>query len=164
MSKNISKDTFKNDRDLPSSLREGEKILIRGKISEGIYWKAFAVLMLALVLSLIAIPLGVFMAIVAFLTFIYATLLRQFLLIIVTNERIFFRSGLIKVDTVQVRLDRVESVEIQRTITGQLLGYGTIVLTGIGSRYSYIPYLANAPHLRNIIDDLLYQRDKKPSE
>lgn len=150
----------KDDRDLPSALREGEKVLIKGRISEGIYWKAFGVLMLALLLCLVAIPLGVFMGIVALLSFAYASLLRQFLLLVVTNERIFFRSGLIKVDTVQVRLDRVESVEIQRTITGQLLGYGTVVLTGVGSRYSYIRYLANAPEIRNVIDELLYQREK----
>ena len=154
----------KNDRDLPSSLRDGEKVLIKGRISDGIYWKAFGVLMFALLLSLIAIPLGVFMGIVALLSFGYAALLQNFLLMIVTNERIFFRSGLIKVDTVQVRLERVESVEIQRTITGQLLGYGTVVLTGIGSRYSYIRYLANAAEIRNVIDDLLYQRERQTSE
>ena len=156
--------TRKDDRDLPSALREGEKVLIKGRISEGIYWKAFGILMFALLLTLIAIPLGVFMGIVALLSFGYAALLRKFLLMVVTNERIFFRSGLIKVDTVQVRLDRVESVEIQRTITGQLLGYGTVVLTGVGSRYSYIRYLANAPEIRNVIDDILYQREKRTTE
>lgn len=154
----------RNDRDLPGALREGEKILIKGRISEGIYWKPFAVLMFALLLGLIAIQLAVFMGIVALLSFIYAALLSKFLLLIVTNERIFFRSGLLKVDTVQVRLERVESVEIQRTITGQILNYGTVVLTGVGSRYSYIRYLANAAEIRNVIDDLLYQREKKAAE
>jgi hypothetical protein len=151
----------KDDRDLPSQLREGEVVLITGRISEGIFWKSFSVLMIAVLLGLIAIQLAIFMSVVALLTFIYALLLKKFLLIKVTNQRIFFRSGFIKVDTVQVRLDRVESVEIQRTITGQILGYGTVVLTGIGSRYSYIPYLANAAEVRNVIDDLLYQREKK---
>jgi uncharacterized membrane protein YdbT with pleckstrin-like domain len=154
----------KDDRDLPSALREGEKVLVKGRISEGIYWKPFAILMFALLLCLIAIPLGVFMGIVAFLSFSYAALLQKFLLLVVTNERIFFRSGLIKVDTVQVRLERVESVEIQRTITGQLLGYGTVVLTGVGSRYSFIRYLANAAEVRNVIDELLYAREKNITE
>ncbi len=147
--------------DLPSQLREGEKVLIKGRISEGIFWKSFGVFMFAILLSLIAIQLTLFMGVVALITFFYALLLKNFLLLIVTNERIFFRSGLIKVDTVQVRLDRVESVEIQRTITGQILNYGTVVLTGIGSRYSYIPYLANAAEVRNVIDELLYQKEKK---
>jgi len=150
--------------DLPNALREGEKILIKGRISEGIFWKPFGVLMIALLIGVIAMPLGIFLSVVAGLSFFYAYLLRTFLLLIVTNQRIFFRSGLLKVDTVQVRLDKVESVEIQRTLTGQMLGYGTVVLTGVGSRYSYIRYLANAAEIRNVIDDLLYQREKKTSE
>ena len=141
-------------------LRVDEKILVKGRISDGIFWKAFGVLMVAALLLLVAIPLAIFLAIVATLTFVYAVLLRKFLLLTVTNHRIFFRSGLLKVDTVQVRLDRVESVEIQRTIMGQFLGYGTVVLTGIGSRYSFIPYLANAGDIRNVIDELLYQGEK----
>lgn len=155
--------TNEKSYDLPDQLREGETVLIKGRVSEGIFWKAFGVFMIAVLLSLIAIQLAVFMGIVALITFVYALLLKSFLLLIVTNQRIFFRSGLIKVDTVQVRLDRVESVEIQRTITGQVLNYGTVVLTGIGSRYSYIPYLANAAEVRNTIDDLLYQKEKKES-
>lgn len=151
----------KRAADLPISLHEGEKIVIRGAVSDAIFWKAFGVFLIAICFALIAIPLGIFLGLVALLTFFYAALLKKFLLLIVTNERIFFRSGLLKVDTVQVRLDRVESVEIQRTIMGQFLSYGTVVLTGIGSRYSFIPYLANAAELRNVIDELLYQRDKK---
>lgn len=154
----------RKENDLPSALREGEKVLIKGRISEGIFWKSFGVLMIALFFGVIAMPLGIFLSVVAALSFFYAYLLRTFLLLIVTNQRIFFRSGLLKVDTVQVRLDKVESVEIQRTLTGQMLGYGTVVLTGIGSRYSYIRYLANAAEIRNVIDDLLYQREKKSSE
>ncbi len=149
------------ERDLPVSLREGEKVLIKGRVSNGIFWKGASILCVALLLGLVAPPLGIFLSIVALLTFLYEFMLQKFLLLTVTNERIFFRSGLIKVDTVQVRLERVESVEIQRTLTGQILGYGTVVLTGTGSRYSYIPYLANAASVRNVIDELLYQREKK---
>lgn len=145
-------------------LRDGERILIKGHISDGIFWKAFGVLMLAALLLLVAIPLAVFMAIVATLAFVYALLLKKFLLLTVTNHRIFFRSGLLKVDTIQVRLDRVESVEIQRTLMGQFLGYATVILTGVGSRYSFIPYLANAAAIRNTIDDVLYQRETIPPQ
>ncbi len=146
--------------DLPSSLREGEEVLIKGKISNAIFWKACAMLLIALLFGLIAPPLGYFLCFVAFLGFGYAMLLKSILMIFVTNQRIFFRSGIIKVDTVQVRLERVESVEIQRTIIGHLMNYGTIVLTGTGSRFSYIPFLANATQVRNVIDDLLYKRDQ----
>lgn len=149
------------DEDLPSKLRPGESVLVRGRISNGIYWKAGAVLFIALLIGLLAAPLGYFLCFVSLLTFIGASVVRKALMLVVTNQRIFFRSGIVKVDVVQVRVERIESVEIQRTIMGYLLHYGTIVLTGTGSRYSYIPFLANAAEIRNVIDDLLYQRDQK---
>ncbi|OIN86672.1 MAG: hypothetical protein AUJ12_05180 [Alphaproteobacteria bacterium CG1_02_46_17] len=146
--------------DLPSSLREGEEILIKGRISNAIFWKACVMLLIALLFGLIAPPLGYFLCLVAFLGFGYAIILKSILMILVTNQRIFFRSGIVKVDTVQVRLERVESVEIQRTIVGHFLNYGTVVLTGTGSRFSFIPFLSNAIEVRNVIDDLLYKKDQ----
>ncbi|HPQ50485.1 MAG TPA: PH domain-containing protein [Alphaproteobacteria bacterium] len=146
--------------DLPASLREGEEVLIKGQISNAIFWKAVVILIIAFLLGIVAPPLGYFICFVSCLAFAYGFILKSILMLIVTNQRIFFRSGIIKVDTVQVRLDRVESVEIQRTIVGHFLNYGTVVLTGTGSRFSYIPFLANAAQVRNVIDDLLYKRDK----
>lgn len=148
------------DTDFPANFHDGEKVIVRGVVSPAIFWKALGILLFALLLAVIALPLGIFMAFIALLTFIYAALLKHFMLLVVTNERIFFRSGLVKIDTVQVRLDRVESVEIQRTLVGHALKYGTVVLTGTGTRFAYIPYLGNAVQVRNIIDEMLYRREK----
>jgi hypothetical protein len=147
--------------DLPVALRDGESVLIKGRVSGAIYWKAVVALTISVLVTIIIHPnLGVFLGLASFTAFLYAYLLRSFLLLIVTNQRVFFRSGLIKVDTVQLRLDKIESVEIQRTLVGHLLKYGTILITGTGSRLAYIPYLSNAAEVRNVIDDLLYQREK----
>ncbi len=148
------------DPDLPFSLRPDEHVLIKGIISNGIFWKSIAVFIIALLVGLAAPPLGYFLTFVAVLMVIYGFMLKSVLLMIVTNQRIFFRSGILKVDTLQVRMERVESVEIQRTITGQILNYGTIVLTGTGTRFAFIRYLANAAQIRNVIDESLYQRDQ----
>lgn len=149
------------NEDLPVALREGEKVLVKGDISTGIYWKPFAVLCIALLFSLIAMPLCFFLTFVAFLYFVFVLVVKSVMMLVVTNQRVFFRTGLIKVDTVQLRIEQIESVEIQRTIVGHFLNYGTVVLTGTGSRFSFIPYLANAAHIRNVIDELLYQREKR---
>lgn len=147
--------------DLPVVLGEGEALLVRGRISVAIYWKAAVAFLLSLLVSVAIHPnLGGFLGLVALLVGLYAFLLKTFLLLIVTNQRVFFRSGLIKVDTVQLRLDKIESVEIQRTLVGHLLQYGTVLITGTGSRLAYIPYLENAAEVRDVIDGLLYQREK----
>ena len=58
-----------------------------------------------------------------------------------------------------MRLERIESVEIQRTLVGQFLNYATLMVTGTGSRLAFIPYIENAAEIRNVIDDILYKRD-----
>lgn len=62
-----------------------------------------------------------------------------------------------------MRYDRIESVEIQRTIPGQLLGYATVMITGVGAKLGFIPYLDNAVKIRDVINEILYKREEKPT-
>lgn len=148
--------------DLPVALREGEAVLARAIISTGIYWKAFAILCVAILLLLLAYQLAIFMSLVSLVAFGYAYLIRHALLMIVTNQRVMVRAGILKVDTVQIRLDRIESVEIQRTIPGQFLNFATVMMSGTGTTLAFIPYVSNAQQVRDVVDELLYKREKAP--
>lgn len=141
-------------------LREDEKLLVRGHISLGIYWKALAVLLLSLLIGLLlAKELGVFLLLVSAVVALGAFLTKKFLFIALTNERVLVRRGIIKIDTLQLRLDSLESVEVQRTIVGQLLGYASVVITGVGSRFTIVPFVENAVTFRDALDDVLYSKD-----
>lgn len=147
---------------LPEDVRllEGETVLRAAKISNGIYWKACAIFILALVLVIIfpAIQnLAFFLIFIAFMKFLYAYTTKKFLLCVLTNKRLILRSGIIRIDTIQINLDRVESVEIGRTIIGQVLGYADIVVTGTGSRISVIPYIDHPAQIRNDIEQQLHK-------
>jgi hypothetical protein len=144
------------------ALREGEEVIARAEISVGIYWKTIAVLALAIIIGLLAWQLGVLLLIVTVLMFLYAFAIRHALFLVVTNQRIFVRAGIIKVDTVQLRLDRIESVEIQRTIPGQIFNYATLMVSGTGAMLAFIPFMSNAQQIRDIIDEMLYKREEKP--
>ncbi len=154
----------KQGKDLPVQLRPDETMLVRGRISGGIYWKtiAFAIIAIAITL-LVAWQLGVLFALVTGVAALYAFMMSRALLLIVTDQRIFIRSGIIKIDTIQLRYDRIESVEIQRTIPGQLLGYATVMITGVGAKLGFIPYLDNAVKIRDVINEILYKREEKPT-
>lgn len=149
--------------DLPVSLREGEIVLAQAVISGGIYWKTVAICVVAILFLFIAYQLSILFFAVAAVAFMYAYMVKNALLMIVTNQRIFVRAGIIKVDTVQLRLDRIESVEIQRTIPGQFLNYATLMVSGTGTTLAFIPYMANAKKMRDILDEMLYKREEKPT-
>jgi len=50
----------------------------------------------------------------------------------VTNRRVVVKTGLASRKTIELLLDKVESIEVNETPFGRLLGYGTIVLIGTG--------------------------------
>jgi uncharacterized membrane protein YdbT with pleckstrin-like domain len=50
----------------------------------------------------------------------------------VTDRRIVYKRGLIRRHTVEMNMDKVESVDVDQTIMGRLLDYGNIVIHGTG--------------------------------
>ena len=50
----------------------------------------------------------------------------------VTNHRVIIKVGLVGRRTVELLLSKIESIEVQETAVGRMLGYGTIVLIGTG--------------------------------
>jgi uncharacterized membrane protein YdbT with pleckstrin-like domain len=50
----------------------------------------------------------------------------------VTNRRVVIKTGLMSRKTVEMMLNKVESIEVSETAGGRLLGYGTIVVIGTG--------------------------------
>ena len=50
----------------------------------------------------------------------------------VTNHRVVIKTGLIGRKTVEMLLNKVESIEVSETALGRMLAYGTIVIIGTG--------------------------------
>lgn len=53
--------------------------------------------------------------------------------IIVTNRRIILKTGLISRNSIEMNLDKVESVLVNQSIPGRMLDYGTLVIRGVGA-------------------------------
>ena len=52
--------------------------------------------------------------------------------IAVTNRRIIYKRGFISRDTIEMQMDKVESVDVQQSVWGRILGYGDILIRGVG--------------------------------
>jgi len=50
----------------------------------------------------------------------------------VTNRRVVIKTGLASRKTIEMLLNKVESIEVSETTGGRMLGYGTIVVIGTG--------------------------------
>jgi uncharacterized membrane protein YdbT with pleckstrin-like domain len=50
----------------------------------------------------------------------------------VTNRRVVIKTGLASRKTIEMLLGKVESIEVNETAVGRMLGYGTILVIGTG--------------------------------
>jgi uncharacterized membrane protein YdbT with pleckstrin-like domain len=71
--------------------------------------------------------------------------------IVVTNLRIIYKRGFIERNTVEMNMDKIESVGVTQTIVGRILDYGTIHIRGTGEGIEILRKIATPVSLRNCI-------------
>jgi uncharacterized membrane protein YdbT with pleckstrin-like domain len=71
--------------------------------------------------------------------------------IAVTNRRVIYKKGLIRRQTNEMNMDKVESVQIDQSILGRMLDYGDVRLLGTGEGFETLRTIANPIELRNNI-------------
>ncbi len=121
-----------------SNLLEGERVIYRTRL----HWKLFlAPVLFAVVVSIpltwIAlygtwspfawIPLGL-----GLLWLLSVLIRRQTSEFVVTNKRVLMKVGVFTTRSIELLLSKVEAITVHQSLTGRLLGYGDIVLTGSG--------------------------------
>ena len=67
----------------------------------------------------------------------------------VTTKRVIAKRGLIRRETVELFLGRTETILVDQSVLGRLLGYGSISVGGVGGRTA---------HIRNVINPLGFRR------
>jgi uncharacterized membrane protein YdbT with pleckstrin-like domain len=67
----------------------------------------------------------------------------------VTNRRVVIKTGLMSRKTIEMLLNKVESIEVSETTGGRMLGYGTIVMIGTGGTSEPFREVAHPLEFRN---------------
>ena len=73
----------------------------------------------------------------------------------ITNKRVIVKMGLIRRQTVELNLQRVESVSVDQTIMGRILGYGTITIIGTGGTREPFRRIAHPLEFRKAVEEQL---------
>jgi uncharacterized membrane protein YdbT with pleckstrin-like domain len=88
---------------------------------------------------------------IAFISFLPAWFKRVTTEIIVTDKRIIHKSGWISLQTEEMNLSKVETVDVNQAMLGRVLGFGTILLRGTGSSWEPLGGVATPIALRKAI-------------
>ena len=122
---------------IDESLVPGEVLVHRARVS---WWSQFGLVLLG-VLTLIAVVGLVFL--------IWAWVRVRSTELAITSRRIIAKFGFVKRHTVEINLDKVESLKVEQGVWGRFLNFGTIFISGSGSSVAPIP---------NIADPLVFRR------
>lgn len=133
-----------NKKRIKALLAPHEKLIYIGNL----HWFLFKESMITLIITLslyyfsfayFSAQTRDFLNIIITLLFVYA--LFRFLLeylkhsssfFLITNERILIQVGLFKTTSMSIALPKIQTIEVGQTLWGQLLGYGTINIMGVG--------------------------------
>lgn len=72
----------------------------------------------------------------------------------ITNKRVIIKVGLISRRTLEMNLNKIESVNVNQGILGRLLGYGTIVVIGTGGTRERFANIADPLTFRKKFQEL----------
>ncbi len=147
-----------------SVLQPGETIRVRGHLHWILYVPAFLTQILALLIGVgvmmapinkdqvwIGEAFAAFMLLVGIFRLLGRMLERATAEFAVTDHRIISKHGFISRRSVEMNIDKVESVDVDQTVLGRLLGYGTVTVHGTGARWDPIALIADPLKFRSAI-------------
>jgi uncharacterized membrane protein YdbT with pleckstrin-like domain len=124
-------------------LQPGEQVIHRARLHWLIYGRAVLLLAAAAALALLAVPAsddlrsaldyaGLAVLALAVIAALAAAIRRSTTELVVTNQRVIFKRGVVSRHTVEMNRGKIESVDVDQSLLGRLLGYGTVVVHGTG--------------------------------
>lgn len=142
-------------------LQDDEKVIAIGRMHWIVYLRGVVLLVVGLafvVFQVIDGPGEMIINIVAGLVAFYgvAELVRAWIEawtteIAVTDRRVIHKRGLIRRETGEMNMEKVESVIVDQSILCRILGYGSIVVRGIGTGLEGLHHIADPLTLRSAI-------------
>ncbi|MGO4870010.1 MAG: PH domain-containing protein [Roseiarcus sp.] len=94
---------------------------------------------------------AILFAVAAFVAFVPAWFRRWTTEIAVTDRRIILKRGLIRRHTVEMNMQKVESVDVDQTLTGRLFNYGSVTIRGTGSSFEKLSMIDSPLKLRTTV-------------
>ena len=106
-------------------------------------------------LSLLCISVIFFLsAIIAGLQALIILLTTEFAL---TNRRVIAKMGFLRRHTLEILLTKIESIDVRQDITGRLLNYGTVTVTGTGGTREGFKAIVDPNTVRRKMNQIIEQ-------
>jgi uncharacterized membrane protein YdbT with pleckstrin-like domain len=140
-------------------LQPDESVKYVGKLHWVMYRHAILLAILAAIPTLLSsqLPeelgpiLTVIFLLLAALSFLSVWFTRVGTEIVVTNKRVIHKVGWLSRQTQEMNITKVETVDVDQSLTGRVLGFGAVSIRGIGGSWEPLRWIARPLEMRNAV-------------
>jgi uncharacterized membrane protein YdbT with pleckstrin-like domain len=91
------------------------------------------------------------LAILAILLGLRALIRRSSTELAITDRRVIYKAGILRRHTIEMNRSKVETVGVDQSVVGRVLGYGTVIVRGTGGSFEPIPMIGDPLAFRSHI-------------
>lgn len=74
----------------------------------------------------------------------------------IKNKQVILSTGVLVHQTIDIPMNKIESIDIRQSVLGSLLNYGSLVITGTGGTRQYVNYLSSPLTCRRYIEQMMH--------
>lgn len=132
---------------IEGTLIAGEQVLYTGYISKWSVWGHILLTIVFLgataVLVATAPPAGLITLVIAVVLAVITWVKLHTTELAITNKRVVAKFGLISRETVELNINKVESIQVHQTVWGRIFNYGSLAIAGGGNPQAPITGISN---------------------
>lgn len=80
-----------------------------------------------------------------------------------TDKRIIGKTGIIRRRSLELVLEKVESISVNQSMIGRLLDFGTLVISGTGGTHQAFPTIAEPMKIKQKLNSILSESNRDPT-
>jgi uncharacterized membrane protein YdbT with pleckstrin-like domain len=144
-------------------LQPGETVIYATSLHWLVYLRAIILLALAIIClvvvggmndeiaKLVLKVVAAAFCLLALLSALGALIRRSTTELAVTDRRVIFKTGILQRHSMEMNRSKVETVGVDQSILGRMLGYGTVIVRGTGGSFEPIPFIGDPLTFRSHI-------------
>lgn len=138
---------------IENNLVDGERVLYRAKISWTIFFLPVLLSIILIWLASKIAPIAVIIVVI-FGIFVIGSSLLTFLTteFALTDRRIIAKKGIFRQRSLEIMLNKIESVSISQSLGQRILGFGTVTVTGSGGTEEYFKSISRPTELQKQVN------------
>lgn len=74
----------------------------------------------------------------------------------IKNKQVILSTGVLVHQTIDIPMNKIESIDIRQSVLGSLFNYGSLVITGTGGTRQYVNYLSSPLTCRRYIEQMMH--------